>query len=218
MPLPQHSHISVCHYTPLSIVNKWRSVVGGRIDLDPASDEFGNQYIHATKIYTEADDGLNKPWSGNILCNPPGLSESGGGAALWWNKLLQEFCRDGSINALFVGFSLELLQTAQRFPVPQPLDYTYCIPKRRLKFDVNTRDLIARSLEELTRTPNMSAIKYRKLHRRINDATADYDAGRQRIEGGSPTHGNILVCVSRDRDLQTEFRVAFSSIGYIGGV
>lgn len=57
-------------------------------------------------------------------------------AAVWWRKLCYEWEGGRVTAAFFVGFSLELLQSAQSLGGPQPLDFTYCIPSERVKFDV----------------------------------------------------------------------------------
>ncbi len=56
-------------------------------------------------------------------------------AAVWWCKLCYEWELGHVTAAFFVGFSLELLQSAQALGGPQPLDFTYCIPKDRVDFD-----------------------------------------------------------------------------------
>jgi len=55
-------------YTPIELVNAARDVMGS-IDLDPSSSETANKQIQATRFYSE--DGLNKPWFGNIWMNHP---------------------------------------------------------------------------------------------------------------------------------------------------
>jgi ParB family chromosome partitioning protein len=57
-------------HTPLAIVKAARMVLGG-IDLDPASTKLANEGVQAAKIWTAADDGLVKPWSGRVFLSPP---------------------------------------------------------------------------------------------------------------------------------------------------
>lgn len=45
--------------------------VMGYIDLDPASTERHNQRVQAGEFYTQEDNGLTKPWYGNVWLNPP---------------------------------------------------------------------------------------------------------------------------------------------------
>lgn len=55
------------HYTP-----KWFfDALGITFDLDVAAPEGGIPWLPAKKFYTEADNGLEQPWSGNVWMNPP---------------------------------------------------------------------------------------------------------------------------------------------------
>jgi len=142
--LPQHSSETVEHYTPLYIVDAARRVLGG-IDLDPASCAMAQDLIKAEVWYGEnssdGEDGLEEPWGGRVFLNPPGgrVSEKGLGtssnAALWWAKLASEWQAGEVEAAIFVGFTLEILRSAQALDVPQPLDFPICVPKSRIKFD-----------------------------------------------------------------------------------
>lgn len=57
-------------FTPPKYIEAVREVMGS-IDLDPASNEFAQQTVNAAVYYTKDDDGLSKPWNGNIFLNPP---------------------------------------------------------------------------------------------------------------------------------------------------
>jgi hypothetical protein len=82
---------SVEYYSPLNLVNAARTVMGS-IDLDPASCEYANKGVGATVIYTKEDDGLYKPWSGNLWINPPyGKRDNKSSQALWIARLLSAY-------------------------------------------------------------------------------------------------------------------------------
>jgi hypothetical protein len=53
-------------YTPPSIFE----ALGLTFDLDPCSPG-PSHWVPAHKVYTKADDGLSKPWTGLVFMNPP---------------------------------------------------------------------------------------------------------------------------------------------------
>jgi len=60
-------------YTPSQYIEKARNAMGG-IDLDPASCHDAQQTIRAKQYFTyktEDDNGLTRPWAGNVWINPP---------------------------------------------------------------------------------------------------------------------------------------------------
>jgi hypothetical protein len=141
-PPALHSSKSQEHLTPADVVEAGRQTLGG-FDLDPATTPFANELIQAGAIYTRAYDGITKPWFGRVWLNPPGgaLRHECCGTkseqALWWGRLASAW-RSGEVEAaVFLGFSLELLQAAQGIEpaVPQPLDFPVCVPRKRIKFD-----------------------------------------------------------------------------------
>lgn len=130
----QHSSASNEHYTPREIIEAAREVMGA-IDLDPATTLAVNTAIvQARKIYTFDDNGLVQPWSGRVWLNPPGGRERNKSrAAIWWNKLANEYALGQVTEAIFLGFSLEALATTQdtRLWIG---DFPFCIPRARIAF------------------------------------------------------------------------------------
>ena len=57
-------------YTPPKYTEAARQVMG-EIDLDPASSKIANKMHKATKIFTKAQNGLNKTWKGRVFMNHP---------------------------------------------------------------------------------------------------------------------------------------------------
>jgi hypothetical protein len=145
--IPQHSSASNEHPTPPDIVRRARALMGGRIDLDPASTPEFNQQIGATDIYTIVNDGLSCRWWGNVFLNPPGgkLKRAGnrwvpvkGGKSessmrVWWDHLVREWLSHRVEQAFFVGFTLEILRTSQSCVLPVQA-FPRCYPKERLAF------------------------------------------------------------------------------------
>lgn len=132
--IPQHSSASNEHYTPREYVEAARITMGG-IDLDPATTPSVNAWsVKATNIYTKEDDGLSKAWFGKVFVNPPGGKvKNKSNAALWWAKLADEYTRGRVEQAIFIGFTLEILSTSQDAVVwagHMPL----CVPRRRIEF------------------------------------------------------------------------------------
>jgi ParB family chromosome partitioning protein len=143
--IPQHLSKTADYYTPSTIVEAARKALGA-IDLDPASCALANAIVKAAAFYGLgglAEDGLAEPWRGRVFCNPPGGrvpdSYKGRGtrsnAALWWATLAEAWQAGEVEAAIFVGFTLEILRTAQALDVPQPIDFPLCVPSGRIAFD-----------------------------------------------------------------------------------
>lgn len=154
----RHASASDDWGTPAEIVEAARALMGG-IDLDPASSERHNLRVGATEIFGDPDEGyvngFTAPWHGRVFLNPPGghcdaeghRVPSGGRSAAkaWWFKLAAEYQAGRVSQAVFVGFSIEILQTTQ-VPAPPgawcaterglavPLDFPLCVPSRRIAF------------------------------------------------------------------------------------
>ena len=144
--LPQHSSATAEHYTPADIVARAHATLGG-IDLDPASCALAQTTVDAAVWYgpgsPHGEDGLTEPWGGRVFLNPPGgkiaPEHRGKGtrsnAALWWARLATAWDTGEIEAAVFVGFTLEILRSAQGLDCPQPLDMPLCIPSKRIAFD-----------------------------------------------------------------------------------
>lgn len=134
----QHSSKSVEHFTPLPYVEAARKVMGW-IDLDPASCDLAQGVIQAKQYYTEG--GLEKPWYGKVFLNPPGgdapknTMGTKSNAVLWWRTLVDRWLAGQVEQAIFIGFTLEILSRAQGHSLPGPSLFPYCIPNHRIKYD-----------------------------------------------------------------------------------
>lgn len=133
---PRHSSKSNEHYTPAYIVEAARKTLG-EIDLDPASSERANSVVKASRFFSSG--GLEQPWHGRVFLNPPGGKAPDGSptrsnAVLWWAKLMHEFEVGRCDSAIFVGFSIEILQSCQALSMRQPASFPFCIPAKRIPF------------------------------------------------------------------------------------
>ncbi len=160
--IPQHSSLTDMHFTPKEYVEAARAVLGG-ITLDPASCRDANELtVKAGNYFTQADDGLSRPWNyyggpARVFLNPPGgllrkvsdrwapvpKNENGrykgpgsSSMAVWWGKLVEEFTA-GRVEAfVFIGFTLEILRLSQDTELcPRPVqDFSLCFPRERMRF------------------------------------------------------------------------------------
>lgn len=152
----KHSSESNEHYTPSAIVEAARATMGS-IDLDPATSVKANKTVKAAGFYALPINGLNYEWHGNIFCNPPGGSlrenywddaetckykretahEFGtrSHSVAWWIKLMREYQAGRVKQAVFIAFTVELLQLTQGLEgVEAMTDFQVCIPAKRIQF------------------------------------------------------------------------------------
>lgn len=135
----QHSMRNDDWMTPLDIILKVKDVLGD-IDLDPASSIEANARIGAKYYFTREMDGLTTNWSnGNsrtVYLNPPGGKRKNKSmAALFWKRLMQ-YRESGELkHAIFMGFSVELLQSTQNYDCLPILSFPFCVPRKRIAFD-----------------------------------------------------------------------------------
>jgi ParB family chromosome partitioning protein len=168
-------------YTPAPIVELARTLMGG-IDLDPASCFDANAIVKASRYYTAAEDGLQQPWRGRVFVNAPG-----GSVSEYWSHLLCER-RIGHVEeAIWVGYSLEQLQTLQMDGRPHPIEIPICIPSKRIAFIEN------------------DVMKERRKAR--SEAK-----GKPFNPRSTPSHGNYITYLGRQ---PYRFRELFSALGVV---
>src|SRR5205809_33616 len=80
----------------------------GAIDLDPASHAEANRIVRARRFYSEKQNGLRRPWRGRVFINPPG-----GLVPAFWCRLMLAWHLREIRSAIWIGYSLEQLQTLQ---------------------------------------------------------------------------------------------------------
>jgi len=141
----QHSNSSQDHGTPVEVVELTRYALGS-IGTDPCSDAYWNHHsVKADLFWSKADDGLRRPWSGPVICNPPGGESeqdktTGKRRVLvpslvrpFWERLVEDWRRGAIDGAVWVSFSLEQLVLLQGSPA-HPAQFPTIIPCERLCF------------------------------------------------------------------------------------
>lgn len=144
----RHTSVTDSWFTPPEIIEAAR-VTLGEIDLDPASCAQANETVKAKRFFgagSSVENGYTTGWSGRVFLNPPGgrcdadgiRLEKGGKSASkrWWEKLSNEWAAGSVEAAVFLGFSVEILQTTQVKPSCEfvPADFPLCFPAHRLSF------------------------------------------------------------------------------------
>jgi hypothetical protein len=116
---------------------------GGAVFLNPPGglcDHVGREVLPETKT--------RKSCTETGACGlAPGHEHHGvtSSAKAWWWKLVDNYLAGNTQRALFVAFSVELLQTTQvKAPAgkPLPLDFPICFPRKRIAFWVERRGLL----------------------------------------------------------------------------
>jgi hypothetical protein len=176
----RHSMDSPEWYTPAPIVEAARRVLGA-IDLDPASHEEANRTVKAARYFTEADNGLVQEWEGRVFINPPG-----GLVGEFWKKLLAS---PGVTEAIWIGYSLEQLQTLQCVGAGMtPLEWPMCVTRKRIAFVENEEKKAARRAKLIA-------------------------AGKKPNAASSPSHSNYISYVGYEH--HDAFVAEFSKFGQV---
>ena len=122
---------SVEWYTPPEIINLVKELFG-TIHIDPASSDRAQEWIHADTYYTYNDNGLAKPWRGNLWLNPPYGSQNrkqgNYGVTAWCEKAIAEYDRGNILQGIILvgGTSAGVRSLRQRF--------IRCEPTKRIQF------------------------------------------------------------------------------------
>jgi hypothetical protein len=121
-------------YTPPAVVKQVREVLGGTIDLDPASCAEAQRVVDATTYYTTQDDGLRQSWHGTVFVNPPYKMPL---VARFVGKLVEELdARHTTATILLVN---NATQTDWFQFIAQRAD-VLCFPDGKIPFTHATRD------------------------------------------------------------------------------
>ena len=149
---PNALHLSTSgeRYTPAWLAEAARDVLGGTIELDPASSPAANSIIGARSIYTAKNSGLRNLWNGTVFLNAPGSCPVVGGKYLvcgttkrcscglvgrFWDRLSHFVCEGYVPMAFWLGFQLGQLQTLQGRQYKSPLAAgPTCILKDRVRY------------------------------------------------------------------------------------
>jgi hypothetical protein len=201
-----HSCESSEWFTPEDYAEPARIVLGGHIDLDPASCPVANTVIGAERIYTIQEDGLDprREWRGRVFLNPPNPPRP------WWERLGVELSSGNVTQAIYLSYSKEPLSQSQLWDSPSILSYIVCIPKRRIQFLCTSEDALA-------------ALKKKVANRIAREECSWTRAELRRAEelegkpgtlviGEQPPHASAIVGLGVDRDL---FAAQFESKGDI---
>ena len=191
-----HSSATPEHGTPPEHINAVGRVLG-LIELDPASSAVFNKNVKAEKFFTKANNGLLQQWNGRLFVNPPS-GERGGLVKAFWDKLMDDYASRKVQAAIWVGFSIDQLQTLQNTTYGGPLRFPVCIPRQRIQF--------VKSME-ISNQPGL-----------FGDASVDATP----VLGESPTKPNFIAFIppvdedwSRDRPDAETFRREFSKFGEV---
>jgi len=116
-------------YSPPDIVDAARAVMGGVIDLDPASCWRANhEIVKALDHYTKSDNGLKLDWKGRVWLNPP--------YGVLAPKFFAKFCDEYEAERVSMACILLGIHhlTTRWFQRVECFPHILCLPGGRLKF------------------------------------------------------------------------------------
>ena len=188
----RHSMNSQEWFTPEPIVEMARELMKS-IDLDPASSHESNRIVQAGEYYTKTDNGLALGWYGRVFVNAPG-----GLVKPFWQALVYAFEAGNVTEAVWVGYSLEQLQTLQGLLCQSPLAFPMCVPSKRIAFIESAEAKAARKERWAAKNIQLGLLQGKPL-KPWNDK-------------GSPSHGNYLTYLGPQVE---RFREIFGRIGVV---
>lgn len=129
--LPRLIQKSFGWHTPPKYIAAAREVMGGEIDLDPASDDLTNQIVRAAQFYDKANDGLLQTWRAERLWLNPPYCKSGATSnqELWTCKLIAEYEAERVQQAILLVNAVTETRWFQRL-----YDFPICFVKGRIRF------------------------------------------------------------------------------------
>lgn len=115
------------YYTQKKYIELAREVMGG-IDLDPASCEYAQRVVQATKYFTKEDDGLSQEWHGRVFLNPPYSRELR-------DKFVTKICEEYLYGNVTEAIVLSLNRTDTRwFNMLASFSTCFCLTNGRMSF------------------------------------------------------------------------------------
>jgi hypothetical protein len=193
-------------YTPEEYADAARVVLGGAIDLDPASCPIANTVIRAERIYTIHDNGLDprREWKGRVWLNPPNPPRP------WWERLGVEFNSGNVTQAIYLSYSKEPLSQSQLWSCASILSHIVCVPKRRIQFHCTSDDALAALRKKVANRSAKGKGSWTKAEiRRCEELEAEPGT---LVIGEQPPHASAIVGIGVDPEL---FAAQFEPFGDI---
>lgn len=212
-------------FTPPALVEPARRFLN-TIDLDPTSCEVANRTVQAVAYYDAADDGLALSWyvAGGVFINPPSPPRP------WWRKMRDEIEAGHVTRAVFVGYSIEVLQQFQD-DAEWLRRWHVCVPAKRVRYLTTAGDRLAtvhrRTLKALDAyedakgriaTADVDPAQVEKLRRAFEASLAETDRlaaldPNALMSGDAPAHASVVLGYGDAAAGRLEWRAAFGDVG-----